>query len=713
MFDKGRYKVVTRHWGCDLISTGSSCPFLLRPNILSAAPSDPVMQLLPEEEQERENGDLLASIGNVATDVARRVLRKHKGDMEKAADAILAGDTGEEEEEIWTNPGRNTPDPSWNPVAVAKAPTPRVTPVPSTSVIDLTKEDHGGEYTRAIQMSMDTSQTGVRFGPSERPPNPDWQMVPSNVQVASGGAVTQEDQTLKDAIQASLNEFTDESDVFPIKETVREGGRPVALRSELAAHAYIALVLQALYFVPQVTENVAKLRLPDIDENLPLDHTARVIWNLVELFANMDLVQLSAIVDVNVLPSFATPPGDGNNDSLAEASAKIVSNVGHAIEDHLKAQGEDVVHLFSFTSCQIELNGRMPRRVSRNYGPGTVVHFEFGGDDSGPNDLLSCLSSVLSRFREGGSSHDVIIKPSELVGFQLKRLPSQSTATPKTTPDAFVFPKWIYLDQFLFHNLELANNKREMEREINAEIRELTAHRETLTHFNKRDTIKDLRSTIHYYEHVANPGDDPVRKQTIERTAAHLKDILIMITSKVEDIDHKVDKLQAECATLFDCPELQQHRYDLRAVLMHTGLPGRKQMYSYVQDSDGVWWKTVDYEVTEVPEETVLTDPTGLHLSAGPYLLLYSKHLSEDELHAPVVWPKIFTDPVEENNKKFLSILSPELVGKAKIPTLVTPPPPPPPPLRRASTLSPPRERTWDGQPISRQKSRTMDMGLD
>ena len=126
----------------------------------------------------------------------------------------------------------------------------------------------------------------------------------------------------------------------------------------------------------------------------------------------------------------------------------------------------------------------MPRRVSRSHAPGTVVHVEFGGDDSGPNDLLSCLSSLLSRFREGGSSHDVIIKPSELVGFQLRRLPSQSTATPKTTPDAFVFPKCIYLDQFLFHNLELANNKREMEREINAEIRELTAHRETLTHFN-------------------------------------------------------------------------------------------------------------------------------------------------------------------------------------------------------------------------------------
>lgn len=41
-------------------------------------------------------------------------------------------------------------------------------------------------------------------------------------------------------------------------------------------------------------------------------------------------------------------------------------------------------------------------------------------------------------------------------------------------------------------------------------------------------------------------------------------------------------------------------QYDLRGVLMHTGLPGRKQIYSYVQDTYGVWWKTLDYTVIEV-----------------------------------------------------------------------------------------------------------------
>lgn len=76
---------------------------------------------------------------------------------------------------------------------------------------------------------------------------------------------------------------------------------------------------------------------------------------------------------------------------------------------------------------------------------------------------------------------------------------------------------------------------------------------------------------------------------------------------------------------------------------MHTGLPGRKQIYSYVQDVEGTWWKSVDTDVDEVPEETVLTDPTGIHLGAGPYLLFYSRHLSDEQLREPLVWPTIFS----------------------------------------------------------------------
>jgi hypothetical protein len=89
---------------------------------------------------------------------------------------------------------------------------------------------------------------------------------------------------------------------------------------------------------------------------------------------------------------------------------------------------------------------------------------------------------------------------------------------------------------------------------------------------------------------------------------------------------------------------------------MHDGLFGRSHLYSYVNDN-GTWWKTIDWDVTEagrwslilnpscpcislqVPEETVLTDATGFHLSAGPYMLIYSRAVPEGD-QGPLPWPE-------------------------------------------------------------------------
>ena len=90
---------------------------------------------------------------------------------------------------------------------------------------------------------------------------------------------------------------------------------------------------------------------------------------------------------------------------------------------------------------------------------------------------------------------------------------------------------------------------------------------------------------------------------------------------------------------------------------MHDGVYGRSHLYSYVNDN-GTWWKTVDWVVTEasdvylldrkdlnlrrpplqVSEEAVLTDPTGFHLGAGPYMLIYSRAIPESD-QEPLQWP--------------------------------------------------------------------------
>ena len=42
----------------------------------------------------------------------------------------------------------------------------------------------------------------------------------------------------------------------------------------------------------------------------------------------------------------------------------------------------------------------------------------------------------------------------------------------------------------------------------------------------------------------------------------------------------------------------------------------------------------------QVSEETVLTDPTGLHLGAGPYFLIYSRAIPWEDEDMRSSWPE-------------------------------------------------------------------------
>ncbi|KAF6751685.1 hypothetical protein DFP72DRAFT_906842 [Ephemerocybe angulata] len=643
------------------------------------------MQLDPDSIQ------TLCTIGDVDVEVAKRLLQKHDGNIEKAADALLAGDKGEPAAQPGSSttwPQRtNTPEYGYNEADVPSITIGPQLPGASRSLVDLT-ESSGAD-------------AGPKFGPSNRAPNPDWQMVPSNMAVGGGRAATpiisHEDQSLNDAIQRSLDDFAavgEKEDTSFKQVTAREGGRPVALRPETPALACAALVVHSLYFVPQVRHAIAKLRLPDVQRDTPLSHSSRNIWNLIELFANLDLAQLSAIVDSDVLPSLEE---EGEklrvNDSPGERATAIVNHLAQAIEAHQSAQEDDEIQrgpFFSFTHVHAQLNNRFPRSVGRP-NPGAVVRLDIGGDQH-ERELVGALASVLSQYQEEGKSrHDLILDPSEFLCFCLGR--SSTNPEPgKNDSKPFSFPPSFYLDRFMFRNLELTNQKYLQGLEISRDISELRNQRMTLSQLNQRDTVQDIKNTIYYYEKVANAKDEPSRQRVIEETVTQLKDILLIVESKIEGLDREIKRLEAKRSSLFDCPELQQHQYDLRAVLMHTGLPGhgRKQLYSYVKDAEGTWWKTCDYEVTQVSEDIVLSDTTGVHLRAGPFMLFYSKYLPNEELRKPVVWPPNFTKSVEENNRRFFALFPPaEVAVQAKVPVRS-----PPPPSPRAHPVAPQRLAT-------------------
>ncbi|OCH87159.1 hypothetical protein OBBRIDRAFT_827877 [Obba rivulosa] len=620
----------------------------------------------PPTEKEREAVYMLKGMmgDTVHEDVILDLLRFHQGDAEKAASALLEGNFQGAHAlpgNTATTSGPRTPPPSK----------PERPPV-----IDLTGDDEDKELSRALQASLEESQA-TTFGPSNRAPDPNWAMVPSNVEATN--QVSQEHQMLSRAIEESLAYSTNAEafEELPLEKQVRKGGRPVALRPTDSTLTYASLILHGLFFVPQVRMAIAEWRPPvstPMTEGVvpevapPKTGPGYIIWSMLEIFANMDLAQLSELNVDAAIAAFAPDHWSVPVERPGDISFQFYNKLAWIFEAQLHTEAAPEI-----------LQTTWPRLFHFRYGPSgadlseapfdrridlSVVKVDIRGTDD-TNDLLSCLSSELNVQRiDGSTEQQVIFQPSDAVAFQLVRdnvlPPSQSSGSAKSERQTFRYPKHVYLDQFLHENVGLANARRARLQELHAEIERMSKRRDALTRHNDRDILADMQSSIYYYENIAEYDNDPQRETTVKDTAKKLRKILTRIENELQTIDVSIAKLKAEADNIFDCPELQKHRYDLRVVLVHDGLYGRSHLYSYVKQKDK-WWKTVDYLVTEVSEDTVLNDPVGLHLGAGPYFLIYSRALSEEEENMRAPWPDILKETVRYNNKAFLEQLPEEV----------------------------------------------------
>jgi len=180
----------------------------------------------------------------------------------------------------------------------------------------------------------------------------------------------------------------------------------------------------------------------------------------------------------------------------------------------------------------------------------SIVRVEaLGPNDT--NDLIGRLSAQLSNHKDDIKQCQVIYESSEVIAFHLVR---SGTVVGERKP--FKYPRHFYLDQFLKENAELAESKREQQRDLHAEVQKLVLHKKSLTHFNVRvlpiavshpliwtdpqdkDTLKDLRSSIYYYENVADAKGDHERVGIIQTTVNRLKSVLAQVEKEIEGSAH-------------------------------------------------------------------------------------------------------------------------------------------------------------------------------
>lgn len=96
------------------------------------------------------------------------------------------------------------------------------------------------------------------------------------------------------------------------------------------------------------------------------------------------------------------------------------------------------------------------------------------------NDLISCLAQELRAVAPSEPHPEVIVNPSKVVAFQLVRHYASNDR------QKFTFPAYFYLDQFMHEKAVLADEKRQVRRDLLGKVADLEARRKVLTKFQAR-----------------------------------------------------------------------------------------------------------------------------------------------------------------------------------------------------------------------------------
>ncbi|KAG9046223.1 hypothetical protein FS837_004855 [Tulasnella sp. UAMH 9824] len=490
-------------------------------------------------------------------------------------------------------------------------------------VVDLTGEaDEDEDLRKAMEMSLQESSQPQSTSTALVPvagPKPRGDDTPLKPMGHSGLGISQEDHALHQALEASLSTSLN-ADVFvelADEDNVRKDGFPTAIRSRNLSHVAATLLLQALFAVPQLRVFMSKWRP---DEKAILDYP--YVSLVQQVFAHLDQCQMATLpLDDGFIALFGHPllhpnsPGDDIKELYDLALARRCEAV-------FAEQG------FLPVDPETELAPRV--MLSRTGSSETAIHYP---DDLSVNDIATLdvmsvttlaepntLDAAIFRYMLQHPIPSFLVRRAPVLGIRVTRHDGPAA---ERTP--LSYPSRLYLDPYLWENHLLVDQKVQEMKQCFEEAEKL---QKTAQHFTARegqDPMADLKRTIHYLEHVAQPGADEERAMRLKSMAEKLKATLEGLDGQLAQCKERSQELLTKAAGMLHIPELTR---------------------------------------VAVPEATALNDSAGLHLNAGPYYFLYSEALPEDFVLPELVWPDDHLERIAEDNAQFRNKLPLELAQK-------------------------------------------------
>lgn len=491
--------------------------------------------------------------------------------------------------------------------------------------------------------------------------------LPSYMQSVQQQQQRQQDDDLSLAISASLHSsMLDSGSSSFVEIPLAEQPRPtpffpVTLRSRTPRFVYIAMLMQAMYYVPHIRTAFSRIASDHRDmENL------QPFW---EAMARMEMgVQRDIHLD-DLIRDHVSSENDENGvvkdirENLSEFYSQFASEMSgpsQAFPSRLLIS--QIWQPPSFSRSSFGSNTGMWVNERSLSETGITQDYPLipitSNINSEENSLLSYLHEltwsrklqvaadvlVFSITQEEGLPTPSIYRSTPTIGgTNGKGTNSGSTSNAAGKPNASApsqkyplqFPAQLYVDPFMLNNLDIAKIQKEAQIKMETKVRDIERKISALGGGTNKLPLKNLQMSIKYYQEIiANDGTQE-QKELNKATLEALEAVLDRIEKEIDEKKDELSRTKKDITELYDLTALKKMPYELCAVLMWDGVYGRSHVYSYVKAKDGNWYKIVDSSVTQVTEEAVLTDSSGLHLTAGPFMLFYNS-LENPEHSSPI-----------------------------------------------------------------------------
>ncbi|KAJ6230204.1 ubiquitin carboxyl-terminal hydrolase 28 [Anaeramoeba flamelloides] len=290
-------------------------------------------------------------------------------------------------------------------------------------------------------------------------------------------------------------------------------------------------------------------------------------------------------------------------------------------------------------------------------------------------DLYSSLEDYTLQISEKQIKKEIIfLNAPKVLTFQLDRETKDPEDGNKVFKQntKFKFEKEIFLDRYLFPNLEKTRNSREQIKELQTKKQNLLKELNHFENFDKSTFPIDLslKNALDYFN---TTKEKTTTNNNSEKDEKEIEFILNILTTNLNIVEKKIDSLkkhiqeqEIQMKNIFE--KNKQFKYILHSILVHKGEINNGNYYVYIHDSiKKIWYKFADREVTIVNEDIVMNESIGHYKQTGQncssFCLTYlSQDLCEKTLREYLENQKeIIPNPLKKEIKKQNSKLIKEI----------------------------------------------------